>query len=67
MTQSTPTDSWRKSSYSNPEDACIEIADGLPTIPVRDSKDPHGPALSFPAPAWASFITALRTGELPTA
>ncbi|MGF1430155.1 Scr1 family TA system antitoxin-like transcriptional regulator [Kitasatospora sp. LaBMicrA B282] len=64
--QPTAHQTWRKSSYSSGDEGqCIEIADGLPTIPVRDSKDPHGPALSFPAPAWASFVTALRTGEIP--
>ncbi len=33
-------------------------------VPVRDSKDPDGPALTFTATAWASFLTALRAGEL---
>ncbi|MFI1202931.1 DUF397 domain-containing protein [Streptomyces sp. NPDC020883] len=44
----------RKSSYSNPDGGqCIEIADNHPAlVPVRDSKDPHGPALVFPAGAW---------------
>ena len=38
---------WRKSSYSNGEGAaCIEVADGMPgAVPVRDSKNPTGPAL----------------------
>ncbi|WP_030415804.1 DUF397 domain-containing protein [Streptomyces sp. NRRL S-1448] len=60
---------WRKSSYSNPDGGqCIEIADDLPTlVPVRDSKDPHGPALVFPAAAWASFVDAVKGGELPYA
>ncbi|MEE1786447.1 DUF397 domain-containing protein [Streptomyces sp. SP17BM10] len=34
---------------------------------VRDSKDPKGPALVFTAEAWAAFVGAVRTGELPTA
>ncbi|MFI2611276.1 DUF397 domain-containing protein, partial [Kitasatospora sp. NPDC018623] len=39
---------WRKSTYSNGDGDCIEIADGAPGIvPVRDSKDPHGPSLAF--------------------
>ncbi|MFG2832852.1 DUF397 domain-containing protein [Streptomyces sp. NPDC048434] len=56
---------WRKSSYSNGEGAeCIEVADGMPgTVPVRDSKNPTGPALAFPADGWASFITAVKSGE----
>ncbi|MFJ2193374.1 DUF397 domain-containing protein [Kitasatospora sp. NPDC087861] len=34
-------------------------------VPVRDSKDPHGPALVFPAAAWGAFIAAVRSGDLP--
>ncbi|WP_459248793.1 DUF397 domain-containing protein [Streptomyces youssoufiensis] len=57
--------SWRKSSHSNGEGAeCIEVADGHPgAVPVRDSKDPHGPALVFAAPAWSAFVTAVKAGE----
>ncbi|WP_234322911.1 DUF397 domain-containing protein [Streptomyces sp. NRRL S-350] len=56
---------WRKSSYSGGGGgACIEVADGIPgAMPVRDSKDPNGPALIFPSRAWQSFVTAVRTGE----
>ncbi|MFF0625729.1 DUF397 domain-containing protein [Streptomyces sp. NPDC004296] len=53
---------WRKSSYSNGSGgSCVEIADGLPGIvPVRDSKDPQGPALVFSAVGWASFVAAVK-------
>ncbi|MFD7107193.1 DUF397 domain-containing protein [Streptomyces celluloflavus] len=56
---------WRKSSYSNGSGGlCLEVADGLPGIvPVRDSKNPDGPALVIPAAAWNSFVTAVKTGE----
>ncbi|MEV0533226.1 DUF397 domain-containing protein [Kitasatospora sp. NPDC050463] len=58
---------WRKSSFSGSEGGnCVEVADGVPdTVPVRDSKDPHGPSLAFTADAWRSFVAALHTGELP--
>ncbi|WP_335971984.1 DUF397 domain-containing protein [Streptomyces sp. CA2R106] len=61
---------WRKSSYSNGSDpdSCIEVADGYTGIvPVRDSKDPQGPALTFTDAAWTSFVTAVRADEFPTA
>ncbi|MGW2409335.1 DUF397 domain-containing protein [Streptomyces sp. NPDC001739] len=60
---------WRKSSYSNPDGgACIEVSPDLPAlVPVRDSKDPHGPALIFPAAAWGSFVSAVKGGALPGA
>ena len=58
---------WRKSSYSNQDGGnCVEVADGFPAlVPVRDSKAPHGPALLFEASAWASFVTAVKDGQLP--
>ncbi|MFF2744696.1 DUF397 domain-containing protein [Kitasatospora sp. NPDC058048] len=44
----------------------MEVAPGFPgLVPVRDSKDPQGPALVFPDSSWGSFISAVRAGELP--
>ncbi|MQY15411.1 hypothetical protein SRB5_55930 [Streptomyces sp. RB5] len=59
---------WRKSSYSNSEGgSCLEILDGHASgVPVRDSKDPNGPALVFPPDAWASFVEAVKLGQFLT-
>jgi Domain of unknown function (DUF397) len=56
--------SWHKSTYSTGEgdgESCVEVA-SLPsaTIAVRDTKDRTLPALTYPAPAWTEFLTALR-------
>ncbi|GAA2426251.1 DUF397 domain-containing protein [Streptomyces mauvecolor] len=50
--------SWHKSSYSGGEGGnCLEVRDDVPHIvPVRDSKNPDGPVLVFPAAAWSAFI-----------
>ncbi|MEK2478146.1 MULTISPECIES: DUF397 domain-containing protein [Streptomyces] len=63
------TATWRKSSYSNGDGAdCIEVVDTLPgLVPVRDSKDPHGPALVFPVAGWSAFVGAVKNGQLPGA
>jgi hypothetical protein len=60
---------WRKSSYSNPDGGeCIEVADGFTGIvPVRDSKDPHGPALVFSDEGWTAFIAGVKSGDFATA
>jgi hypothetical protein len=53
---------WRKSSYSDGgANNCLEVADGHPDIiPVRDSKQPHGPILMFGASPWASFLAGVK-------
>ncbi|MFD0315783.1 DUF397 domain-containing protein [Streptomyces flavalbus] len=53
---------WRKSSYSGGSGGdCVEVAETHPTlIPVRDSKNPDGPKLTFQTEAWSAFVTALK-------
>jgi hypothetical protein len=61
---------WRKSSYSGGNGGdCVEAALGfIPgVVPVRDSKDPSGPALLFPAEAFAAFVDAVKADEFPSA
>jgi hypothetical protein len=62
VTDPTAYAAWRKSSYSGGDSGdCLEVNDSaLPArIPVRDSKNPHGPAVTFAAPAWTAFVTSL--------
>jgi hypothetical protein len=56
---------WRKSSYSGSNGGtCVEIADNLPSmVAVRDSKDPHGPALVFTPDEWQAFTAGMKAGE----
>lgn len=65
MTTESPR--WFKSSYSGNGGNCVEVAANLVAscgiVPVRDSKDPSGPALSFGADAWAAFVDAVGAGE----
>jgi hypothetical protein len=61
---------WRKSSYSNGSGgSCVEIAmlkdaPGEHDIAVRDSKNPHGPALTVTEGQWRDFTAAIKNGGL---
>ncbi|MEW2066128.1 DUF397 domain-containing protein [Streptomyces sp. NPDC007346] len=38
----------------------MQMADGFPgAIPVRDGKNPRGPAVVLPTAAWAAFVGAV--------
>ncbi|MCX4677122.1 DUF397 domain-containing protein [Streptomyces sp. NBC_01433] len=69
-TEPTTTDgvsftAWRKSSYSGGANGdCLEVADGHPSVPVRDSKTPAGPAVAFSPDGWSTFLAALKNGHL---
>ncbi|NGO72770.1 DUF397 domain-containing protein [Streptomyces boncukensis] len=65
MTTEAPQ--WFTSSYSSNGGQCIEVATNLAAscglVPVRDTKNPTGPVLDFPATSFASFVTSVKGGE----
>lgn len=63
------TADWRSSSYSGSGGgACIQpalnFAETHGVVPVRDSKDPQGPALHFTVEAFATFAQWAATFEV---
>jgi Domain of unknown function (DUF397) len=55
---------WRKSTRSNAEGACIEVADNLAgVVALRDSKDKAGPVLVLSPDEWRAFIDGAKAGE----
>jgi len=49
---------WRKSTYSDASNVCVEAACAGAVVAVRDSKNPTGPTLTLPV---YSFTTLLRS------
>jgi len=60
--RSIPEGTWYKSSYSGGSGGnCLEVSNGLPTlVPVRDSKTPQGPVLTFRPRSWTAFVESLK-------
>ncbi|WP_037912118.1 DUF397 domain-containing protein [Actinacidiphila yeochonensis] len=54
---------WHTSSHSSQAGGnCIEVAAHQTAVHVRDSKDPDGPMLTFPAGSWAVFVNHVNSG-----
>jgi hypothetical protein len=53
---------WRKSSHSNGQANCVEVA-AVGVVAVRDSKSPDGTRLTFAPDAWRQFIKRLAAGR----
>lgn len=58
-------DNWRKSSYSGAGDgdSCVEIANDLTQVAIRDSKTPARATLTFPTGAFTPFLDALKSAH----
>lgn len=55
---------WRKSTASNPNGDCVELADLADrSVALRNSRDPHGPALIYTRAEIAAFLRGAKDGE----
>ncbi|MFY1674087.1 DUF397 domain-containing protein [Plantactinospora sp. WMMB334] len=54
---------WRKSTRSQNNGACLEVARVGDVIGVRDSKNPDGPVLVFTLREFDAFLDGAAKGE----
>jgi hypothetical protein len=55
------TMNWRKSTYSSGNGGeCVEVADYVNRVLVRDTKDRRGPVLRFTPSAWRRFADRVK-------
>ncbi|WP_407565380.1 DUF397 domain-containing protein [Streptomyces sp. 184] len=55
---------WFKSSYSNGNGNCVEVAFRHGAVAMRDSKQQGtGPVLTATPEAWRAFVAAVARGE----
>ncbi|TDC74583.1 DUF397 domain-containing protein [Actinomadura sp. 7K507] len=60
---------WRKSSYSGSsnDEMCVEVADLIGGIGIRDSKNPHGGLLDVSSVEFAVLVGQVKKGALDLA
>ncbi|WP_189739917.1 DUF397 domain-containing protein [Streptomyces tendae] len=58
----TESKHWRKSTYSGggDGDTCVEIAESVTHIAIRDSKAPARATLSVPVTSFAAFVEGIK-------
>jgi hypothetical protein len=56
--------SWRKSSYSGPQNNCVELTTGSAGARIRDSKNKSDEALSFDLASFGGFLASVKAGAL---
>lgn len=61
MEQPATSPGWRTSSHSNGgTNNCVEVADAVTGVLVRDTTDRAGAVLTIPATAWRTLLAGIR-------
>jgi len=55
---------WRKSSYSNQANGCVEVDFTSGGAQIRDSKLAESPVIAFTTEQWSAWLTEVTTDHL---
>lgn len=55
---------WRKARCSVGNGACVEVAPIDGQVAVRDSMNPGGSQLQYPAESWRAFTSAVKSEHI---
>jgi hypothetical protein len=60
---------WRKSSYSGSsnDEMCVEVAELVSGIGIRDSRNPHGELIDVSSAEFAVLVGQIKKGALDLA
>lgn len=58
------THTWRKSSRSEAQNACVELVVGTAETDIRDSKNRAAGQLAFAGDGYRAFLAAIKRGTL---
>ena len=58
-----PDLTWRKSTRCGASNTCVEAARTGRRVLVRDSADPHSPALALTPAAWRGLLATIKEGR----
>nr|WP_243712762.1 DUF397 domain-containing protein [Actinomadura sp. 6K520] len=60
---------WRKSSYSGSsnDEMCVEVAELVSGVGIRDSRNPHGGLLDVSSAEFAVLVGQIKKGALDLA
>jgi hypothetical protein len=57
----TSSTTWRKSSFSGENGACVEVAFPGQVVGIRDSKNTGSGHLTVTPAEWATFVTTVKS------
>ncbi|MGH3934213.1 MAG: DUF397 domain-containing protein [Pseudonocardiaceae bacterium] len=64
LAELTTAAGWRKSSYSQGQNACVEITTDLPGwVGVRDTENRDAGLLALNQQQWDGFLDAVKNGQ----